>query len=114
MLLEHENVLGSVLDQGNDNGRLRTFKDGTAYRRGNEVFSLDKNSLQFILYHDDFGTINPSGKKVSKYKVSAFYFVLRNIPAKYRSCLNDINLVLVSPICSYSFKNMDIKKFCYT
>ena len=45
VLLEHEDVLGSVLDQGNDNegdARLRTFKDGTAYRR-NELFSVDKN-----------------------------------------------------------------------
>ena len=47
VLLEHEDVLESVLDQGNDNegnGKLRTFKDGTA-KRMNELFSLDKNSL---------------------------------------------------------------------
>ena len=98
VLLEHEHVLGSVLDQGNDkegNGRLRTFKDGTTYRR-NELFSLDKNSSQLVLYRD-FGTVNPLGNKVSKYKVSAFYFVLGNIPAKYRSRLNNRNLVLLSP-----------------
>ena len=98
VLLEHEHVLGSVLDQGNDkegNGRLRTFKDGTTYRR-NELFSLDKNSSQLVLYHD-FGTVNPLGNKVSKYKVSAFYFVLGNIQAKYRSRLNNRNLVLLSP-----------------
>ena len=29
--------------------------------------------------------------------MSPFYFVLGNIPAKYRSRLNDINLVLLSP-----------------
>ena len=65
------------LDQGNDNegnGRLRTFKDGTAYR-SNELFSLGNNSLQLVLYHDDFGTANPLENKVSKYKASAFYFV---------------------------------------
>ena len=47
VLLEHEDVLESVLDQGKDNGgngKLRTFKDGTANRR-NELFPLDKNSL---------------------------------------------------------------------
>ena len=98
MLLEHEHVLGSVLDQGNDkerNGRLRTFKDGTAYRR-NELFPLDKNSSQLVLYHD-FGSVNPLGNKISKYKESAFYFTLGNIPAKYRSRLNNKNLVLLSP-----------------
>ena len=77
MLLEHEDVLGSVFDERNDNegnGRLITFKDGTAYRR-NELFSLDKSSLKLVLYHD-FGTVNPLGNKVSMYKVSAFYFVI--------------------------------------
>ena len=99
MLLEHKDVLGSVLDQGNDNEgnrRLRTFKDGTAYRR-NELFLLDKNPLQLVLYYDNFGTVDPLGNKVSKYKVSAFYFVLGNIPAKYRLRLNYINLVLLCP-----------------
>ena len=67
VLLEHEDVLGSVLDQGNDNEgheMLRTFKDGTAYRR-NGLFSLDKNSLQLVLYHDGFATFNPLKNKVS-------------------------------------------------
>ena len=53
--------------------------------------------MQLVLYDDDFGTVNPLGNKVSKYKVPAFYFVLGNIPAKYHSCLNDINSVLLSP-----------------
>lgn len=56
----------SVLDQGNDteeNGRSKTFKDGKTDRR-NELFSLDKNSLQLVLYHDDFSTVNPLRNKV--------------------------------------------------
>ena len=53
--------------------------------------------MQLVLYDDDFGTVNPLGNKVSKYKVPAFYFVLGNIPAKYHSRLNDINSVLLSP-----------------
>ena len=59
VLLKHEDILGSVLDQENDkegNGRLRTYKDGTACR-SNEFFSLDKNSFQLVLYHD-FGNAN--------------------------------------------------------
>ena len=53
--------------------------------------------MQLVLYDDDFGTVNPLGNKVSKYKVPAFYFVLGNIQAKYHSRLNDINSVLLSP-----------------
>ena len=47
--------------------------------------------------HDDFGIINPLRNKVSKYKILAFYFVLGNIPSKFRSRLNDMNLLLISP-----------------
>ena len=46
------------------------------------------------MYHNGFGTVNPLGNKVSKYKISAFYFILGNIPSKLRS--NDINLLLIS------------------
>ena len=73
------------------------------------MFSSKQNSLQLILYHDDFKTVNPLGNKVVKYKVSAFYFVLGNIPAKYRSRLNDINLLLSSPsalVQKYGYKEI--------
>ena len=54
------------------------------------------NCLEIILYHDDFEIVNPLGNKVSKYKISAFYFILGNIPSKFRSRLNDIILLLIS------------------
>ena len=50
-----------------------------------------------ILYHDDFGVSNPLGNKLKKYKMSAFYFVLGNIPGKYRSWLKDVQLTLLFP-----------------
>ena len=49
------------------------------------------------MYHDDFGVSNPLGNKIKKYKTSAFYFVLGNIPTKYRSHLKDIQLALLFP-----------------
>ena len=46
----------------------------------------------FLFYWD----CESFGNKVVKFKVSAFYFVLGNIPANYWSRLNDINLLLMS------------------
>ena len=84
VLLKHEDVLAPILHQNNqeNDDRLRTYQDGKAFHK-NKLFSSKQNSLQLILYHDDFETVNPLGNKVVKYKVSAFYFVLGNIPAKY-------------------------------
>ena len=110
VLLKHDDVLASILHQNNqeNDDRLRNYQDGKAVHR-NKLFSPKQNSLQLILYHDYFGTVNPLGNKVVKYRVSALYFVPGNIPAKHRSCLNDINLPLLSP--SALVQNMAIRKF---
>ena len=71
------------------------FCDGEVFKNNN-LFSTLQNCLEIILYHDDFGTVNPLGNKVSKYKISAFYFLIGNIPSKFRSRLNDISLLLIS------------------
>ena len=73
VLLKHEDVLASILSQKNqeNDDRLRTYQDGKAFHR-NRLFSSKQNSLQLLLYHDDFGTVNPLRSKVVRYKVSAF------------------------------------------
>ena len=99
MFYIHEDVLSFVLKPDQENsksGYLHTFRDGEAFKNNN-LFRTSQNCLEIILYHDDFGTVNPLGNKVSKYKISAFYFVLGNIPSKFRSRLSDINLLLISP-----------------
>ena len=110
ILLKHEDVLASILHQNNQekDDRLRTYRDGKVFHR-NRLLSSKQNSLQLILCHDDFETVNPLGNKVVKYKVSAFYFVLENILAKYRSRLNNINLLLLAPsalVQKYGYKEM--------
>ena len=65
--------------------------------------------LEIILYHDAFSVVNPLGNKTSKYKVSASYFVLRNLPAKYRSRLTEIHLASLIParlIGKYGYKKV--------
>ena len=73
-----------------------------------------------IAIYLDFNIVNPSGNKVCKYKVSAFYFGIGNVPNQYRSRLKGINLLLLSPesyIIKYGYKEIlqpcldDLKKF---
>ena len=106
--MKHEDVLASILHQNNqeNDDRLRTYQNGKAFHR-NKLFSSKQNSLQLILYHADFRTVNPLENKVVKYKVSTF-FVLGNISAKYRSRLDHINLLL-SPsalVQKYGYKEI--------
>lgn len=65
--------------------------------------------LEIILYHDDFNVVNPLRNKTSKYKVSAFYFVLGNLPATYKSRFTDIHLIDLTQakvITKYGYENV--------
>ena len=59
-----------------------------------------------MLYCDEFVCANPLGNKVKKYKISAIYFVLGNLPSKKRSMLSSINLAI---LCKTTF----IEKYGY-
>ena len=71
------------------------------------------------MYHDNFNIVNPLGNKTEKYKISAFYFVIGNFSAKFKSRLEDIHLAVLSPAAfasKYGYKTIlalllhDIKK----
>ena len=75
--------------------------------------------LEIVLYHDNFGIVNPLGKKAVEYKTLGFYFVLGNLPPQYRSHQKDLRLaIMCSPkvISKYGYQEIlrlfldDLKK----
>ncbi|CAF1141192.1 unnamed protein product [Adineta ricciae] len=56
---------------------------------------LDDNHLLIQLYIDDIGLTNPLGSKRDRHKMSMVYFTLEDIPEKYRSKLDFIQLVAI-------------------
>ena len=54
---------------------------------------LDHDSLLLQLYLDDIGLTNPLGSKRDKHKMSMVYFSLEDVPDKYRSKIDFIQLV---------------------
>ena len=61
------------------------------------------------MYHDDFNIANPLSNKTEKYKVFAFYFVIDNFSAKFKSRLKDIRLAVLSPasyVSKYGYKTI--------
>ena len=111
MLLKREDVLGKVLNGPKTNTYLyNCYSDGKIFKE-NDFWSISEGikKLEIILYHDDFNVVNPLGNKASKYKVSAFYFVLGNLPAKYKSRLTDIHpvgLAQAKVITKYGYENV--------
>ena len=98
-LLKHEDILAEVLTgHESKDGKLRDYCDGQAFQQ-HPLFTAEKSALQINLYFDEFQVVNPLGSKIQKYKLCAFYYVLGNIPPKYRSKLEPIQLLILCRHC---------------
>lgn len=72
----------------------KSYVDG-AYFRENCLLTIDEFTIAIGLYIDDFEVANPLGTSKKKHKMCAVYWVIANIPAKYRASLNSIQLALI-------------------
>lgn len=96
ILMQNEEVFAQIMNSHESGDRaLRDLCDGTKFAE-HELFKENQNTLQIILYYDDFTVVNPIGYKASEYKFGAFYFTLGNIEPRYRSKLHVIQLVTLA------------------
>ena len=116
-LLRHKDVLTHIYaTKSPQNGVIRSFRDSLAF---NNFSNSREHVLKICLCHHDFSIAYPLGNKTCKHKISSFYFVLGNLPPKFKSTLKDIYLVLLSPTnfaSKYGYKSIlstlleDLKK----
>lgn len=71
-----------------------SYADGEHFKE-NCLLSVDEFTVALILYLDDFEVAKPLGTSKLKHKMCALYWVIANIPAKYRSTLKSIQLALL-------------------
>lgn len=95
-VLKREEVLQAL--RGNSpveqSGHYRSFLDGD-YFKGNPVLSGQDFGVSITLYIDDFEICNPLGTSRKKHKVCGIYWVLANLPKRYKSSLSSIYLALL-------------------
>jgi len=60
-----------------------SYADGEHFKE-NGLLSVDEFTVALILYLDDFEVANPLGTSKLKHKMCAMYWVIANVPAKYR------------------------------
>jgi hypothetical protein len=84
-----ENIQQQRISVENDSDLMFSIRDG---HYGNR---FDEDSLLIQLYLDDIGLTNPLGAKRGKHKMTMVYFSLEDVPDKYRSKLDFIQLVAV-------------------
>lgn len=95
-LLKREEVLHElrVNKPAEQSGHFTSCLDGDYFKR-NQILSHEDVSLCNTLYIDDFEICNPLGTSRKKHKVCGVYWVLANLPRKYKSSLSSIYLALL-------------------
>jgi len=95
-LLSHEDILSFITKSpSNTTNTVSDFTCGQKYK-SNIFFSLP-NTIQILLYIDDFTLTNPLGTTARKNKLCALYFTLGNLPYNLRSKLYTIQLISLFP-----------------
>lgn len=82
-----------------------SYRDGS-YCNDNVLLKGEEFKIAVGLYTDDFEVSNPLGTSRKKHKMSAVYWVIANVPSKYRSTLHSIQLAV---LC----KSSHVKEFGY-
>lgn len=106
LLLQDESIQEEIRrckNRARDDNYLEDFCDGSVYRN-HDIFSSSPLALQIIGYYDELEISNPLGAYVKRNKVGVVFLMLANIPPKFRSRLNAINLAIVA-------KFTDVEKY---
>lgn len=105
-MLSRADILDKALSiQKHVQHEYSSYRDGT-YCNENDLLKGDEFKIAVGLYTDDFEVSNPLGTSRKKHKMSAVYWVIANVPSKYRSTLHSIQLAV---LCKASY----VKEFGY-
>uniref|UniRef100_A0A1X7T9Z5 Uncharacterized protein n=1 Tax=Amphimedon queenslandica TaxID=400682 RepID=A0A1X7T9Z5_AMPQE len=94
-LLSNSSIFDQVMSGHCQNDNLfEDYCDGSIFKN-HLLFSVNPTALQVMLYYDDLEICNPIGSRAKKHKIGVFYYILGNIPPKWRSSLKVIQLVTI-------------------
>jgi len=105
-LLNRADILDKALPiQKHVQHEYSSYRDGS-YFNDNVLLKGEEFKIAVGLSTDDFEVSNPLGTSRKKHKMSAVYWVIANVPSKYRSTLHSIQLAV---LC----KSSHVKEFGY-
>ena len=104
-LFKNTDILSKITESDTECRPFVSYRDGS-YFKENELLSTEDLTLEIQLYADGLELANPLGTSRKIHKVCAVYWVLANVPPKYRSTLHNIQLGML-------VKENDIKKYGY-
>ena len=90
-----------VLYQEETPGQFRSFLDGQ-YFKENHLLGEQEASISIGLYIDDLDICNPLGTSRKIHKITAVYWVLLNLPGKFRSTLPLFSWLVLERVMMFS------------
>ena len=94
LLLNRAEFLEKLFSEESTPGFFKTFQDGNYFKQ-NELFGEQELFISLGLHIDDFELCNPLGTSKKIHKIPAVYWVILNLPSKFRSTLHSIHLALL-------------------
>lgn len=86
-------------------GKFEFIQDGVVLSNHLQ-FIADPHTVELILYSDEIEICNAVGTREKKLKILMFYYLLSNLPKKFRSAVDAINLFAVvrsEDVSTYAF-----------
>jgi len=74
---------------------LEDYIDGSAYS-SHPLFSKDPSAVRLHMYIDEFEVCNPIGSRKGVHKLTAIYYIIRNVHPKYWSQSSVVHLALLA------------------
>lgn len=95
VLLNRADVLEkAVFGEEDLPGQYTSTRSGQYYKE-NQFLGVQSGCISVSMYTDEFEICNPLGTSKKIHKTTAVYWVLLNLPAKFRSTLSSIQLALL-------------------
>ena len=104
-LFKNTDILNKITETNTASGQCVSCSNGSHFLE-NELLSTGDLILPLQLYTDDLEICNPLGTSRKIHKFCAVYWVLANVPPKYRSALHAIQLAIL-------VKVTDLRKYGY-
>lgn len=99
-LLQKPDVLAEIISYHDVVKRQNTeecyhdYCDGEIFKQ-HQLFNCEELTLRIFLYSDAFNVCNPIGAYRNRHKIDAVYYVLGNLPRKFRCSLQHIRLAML-------------------
>lgn len=97
LFLRHDDILSFIFQPSQKLGNNIISDFSCSNRYHDSGFFSSPNTIQILLYIDDFTLTNPLGTSAKQHKICAIYFTIGNIPYHKRSQLYTIQLVSLFP-----------------